>query len=158
MPQCISTIPDLGLVAQRVPSLNISHRGQMSEKPIIFVIDDDVAIQDSLKALLESADLQVATYGSGVDFLADYDQYCQGCIVLDLDLPVMSGLEILEALASRKSDMPVIIITGRADKATRDRSLRTGAIALLEKPMRSELLLNAIDQALERWPVAGPSN
>lgn len=130
----------------------------MSEKPTVFVVDDDVAVQDSLKALLESADLKVATYGSGVDFLADHDQHCQGCIVLDLDLPVMSGLEILEALASRKSNMPVIIITGRADQATRERSLRTGAIALLEKPMRGELLLNAIDRALERCPVVGPSS
>ncbi len=130
----------------------------MPEKPTIFVIDDDVAVQDSLKALLESADLNVETYGSGADFFADHDQHCLGCIVLDLDLPVMSGLEILEALVSRKSKMPVIIITGRADQATRERSLRTGAVALLEKPMRGEHLLNAINRALERRPVAGPSS
>jgi FixJ family two-component response regulator len=127
----------------------------MSDKPTIFVIDDDVAVQDSLKALLESADLEVATYGSGLDFLADHERHGHGCVVLDLDLPVMSGLEVLEALAKRDSDMPVIIITGRADRATRDRSLRTGAVALLEKPMRGELLLNAIDQALARCAVSG---
>lgn len=124
--------------------------------PTIFVIDDDVAVQDSLKALLESADLRVETYGSGRDFLAGLGSGRRGCVVLDLDLPVMSGLDVLEALADRHSTIPVIIITGRADKTTRERSLRTGAVALLEKPMNSEMLLEAIDRALALGGTAEP--
>ncbi len=122
----------------------------MSANPTIFVVDDDTAVQDSLRVLLESANHTVKTFGSGLEFL-QADQACsEGCLVLDLDLPVMSGLKVFEELAARNSDMPVILITGRADKATRERCLRNGAVVVLEKPIRDGHLLEAIGRALAR--------
>jgi two-component system response regulator FixJ len=122
----------------------------MSANTTIFVVDDDAAVKDSLRLLLESADHMVETYGSGREFLADHQGRDDGCLVLDLDLPAMSGLEVLEALTASNSDMPVILITGRADRVTRERSLGTGAIALLEKPIRDDLLLETIARALRQ--------
>ncbi len=125
----------------------------MSSKPIIYVIDDDLAVQDSLKALLESADLEVQTFATGPEFLRAIDQDSRGCVILDLDLPVMTGLEVLDHLASRRADLPVILITGRSDKETRRRSETSSAAALLEKPMSEEMLLGTIANVLEKAPV-----
>ncbi len=120
----------------------------MSANPTIFVVDDDTAVQDSLRVLLESANHNVKTFGSGLEFL-QADQVCsEGCLVLDLDLPVMSGLKVFEELVARNSDIPVILITGRADKATRKRCLGNGAVVVLEKPIRDDHLLEAIGRAL----------
>ncbi len=122
----------------------------MSTNPTIFVVDDDMAVQDSLRVLLESANHTVKTYGSGVEFLETDQVLSEGCLVLDLDLPVMSGLKVFEELMARRSDMPVILITGRADKATRERCLGNGAVVVLEKPIRDDILLEAIGRALTR--------
>ena len=122
----------------------------MSANPTIFVVDDDTAVQDSLRVLLESANHTVKTYGSGLEFLETNHVLSDGCLVLDLDLPVMSGLKVFEELMARNSDMPVILITGRADKATRDRCLGHGAVVVLEKPIRDDHLLEAIGRALAR--------
>lgn len=122
----------------------------MSAGPTIFVVDDDSAVQDSLRELLEAANLAVRTYGTGLEFLETYRPASDGCLVLDLDLPGMSGLKVFEELMSRNSPMPVILITGRADKATRDRCLGNGAVVVLEKPIRDDHLLEAIERALDR--------
>ena len=122
----------------------------MSTNPTIFVVDDDTAVQDSLRVLLESANHTVKTYGSGLEFLETNHVLSDGCLVLDLDLPVMSGLKVFEELIARNSDMPVVLITGRADKATRDRCLARGAVVVLEKPIRDGHLLEAIGRALAR--------
>lgn len=117
-------------------------------EPRIFVIDDDEAVRDSLRALLESAQLSVETYGSGREFLDAQSDQPNGCIVLDLDLPNMSGLEVVEAISARGINVPIIVMTGRADKMTQQRSLRSGAMTLIEKPMSDRVLLKAIEQAL----------
>ncbi len=122
----------------------------MSAGPTIFVVDDDSAVQDSLRELLEAANLAVKTYGSGLEFLETHRPASDACLVLDLDLPGMSGLKVFEELISRNSPMPVILITGRADKATRDRCLGNGAVVVLEKPIRDDHLLEAIERALDR--------
>lgn len=116
--------------------------------PKIFVIDDDEAVQDSLRVLLESLDLEVETFGSGREFLDRHDEQANGCVVLDIDLPSMNGLEVLAALAERGDHLPVILMTGRADSNLRRQSKQSRAIALLEKPMRESLLLDTIAQAL----------
>ena len=121
----------------------------MADKPTIFVVEDDAAVQDSLKVLLESADHRVETYGNGQDFLDNDHDHVVGCLILDLDLPVMSGLEVLEALSAERADMPVILISGQADRATRDRALKTGAVALLEKPIEDGLLIETIARVLD---------
>ena len=114
----------------------------------IFVIDDDEAVRDSLRALLESAQLPVETYASGREFLDCQEDHPRGCIVLDLDLPNMSGLEVVETLTARGVKVPIIVITGRADKRAEQRSLRSGAMTLIEKPMSDRVLLQAIDEAM----------
>ena len=130
----------------------------MPFEPTIFVVDDDVAVQDSLRVLLETADLAVATYGSGEEFLEDYDCQDSGCVLLDLDLPVMKGLDVIEALAARECRVPVILITGRGDRTVRERLHRSGAFALLEKPVRDELLLGTIRHALAQSDPTSPSS
>jgi two-component system response regulator FixJ len=120
----------------------------MTGKPTIFVVDDDAAVQDSLRVLLESADHRVETYGSGLDFLDNDHDHPAGCLILDLDLPVMSGLEVLEALSAGRAEIPVILISGQADRATRDRALKTGAVALLEKPIEDGLLIETVARVL----------
>ena len=119
-------------------------------KPRIFVIDDDDAVRDSLRALLESAHMSVETYATGREFLDAYRDCPSGCVVLDMDLPHMSGLEVVDVLAARDGSIPVIVMTGRSDRMLHQRYRRGGVTALLEKPMSEGALLNAIDRALSR--------
>lgn len=121
-------------------------------RPTIFVVDDDLAVQDSLRALLEAADLTVETYDSGQEFLQDHPDRGSGCVILDLDLPKMNGYEVLDAMAARRSHLPVILITGRPDRLPRSSSRVRGAVAFLEKPMRDDILLDAIKGALAGAP------
>ena len=125
-------------------------------KPRIFVIDDDEAVRDSLRALLESTHLSVETYASGREFLESYRDRAPGCVVLDMDLPHMSGLEVVEVLAARDDSIPVIVMTGRSEKTLQRRYRRGGVTALLEKPMSEGALLEAIDRALSRYR-SGPA-
>ncbi|MDJ0609044.1 MAG: response regulator [Kiloniellales bacterium] len=120
-------------------------------KPRIFIIDDDEAVRDSLRALLESTHMSVETYASGREFLESYRNRAPGCVVLDMDLPHMSGLEVVEVLAARDDSIPVIVMTGRSEKALQRRYRRGGVTALLEKPTSEGALLEAIDQALSRY-------
>jgi len=116
----------------------------------IFVVEDDVAVQDSLRALLESANLLVESYATGTAFLEAIRDRHRGCVVLDIDLPDIDGLEVLDRLKSAGNDIPVILISGRLDRAMRNRVHDKRAVALLEKPMRDDLLLEAIEEAIDR--------
>ncbi len=120
----------------------------MDQEPTIYIVDDDEAVQDSLRALLESANFKVETYGSGPAFLAMLGKSRGGCVVLDIDLPDMDGLEVLDRLASLKAGLPVILITGRYDQAARAKTRESDALAVLEKPMRDGILLELIGRAL----------
>jgi two-component system response regulator FixJ len=102
-------------------------------QPTIYVVDDDDAVRDSLKILLESYDLAVRDFGSVPDFLDASEPKGAGCLVLDLHLPVMGGFDVMNTLAQRGSRLPVIVITGRGDTQTKVRALEAGAVAFLEK-------------------------
>lgn len=128
----------------------------MAPESTIYIVDDDEAVQDSLRALLESADLNVAAYGSGADFFETFEKGSPGCVVLDVDLPGMSGLEVMWRLAEIDADMPVILISGRHDADSLNRRRNGAALAVLEKPMREDLLLRTIDEALAGKPRASP--
>ena len=97
-----------------------------SEAATVFVIDDDDAVRDSLKLLLESHALCVREFASGQEFLDSVGPSPRGCLILDLHLPVISGLEFLLRFSSRLRDMPVILLTGRPDATTRSRALEAG--------------------------------
>jgi FixJ family two-component response regulator len=116
--------------------------------PKIFIVDDDNAVRESLRALLESYGFDVEDYRSGPAFLGRYRPDMRGCLLLDMHLPEMNGLEILTKLRTEiGSDMPVVMITGRSDKPTKARLLAAGATSHLEKPLDSDHLLATI-QAL----------
>lgn len=119
----------------------------------IYVVDDDDAVRDSMRALLESHGLTVRDYSSALHFLDDDEGLharggLYGCLLLDLHMPGMDGAGLLERLKETGSPLPVIILTGRADATLRDRVMRAGARALLEKPVGEDDLKREIGRAL----------
>jgi FixJ family two-component response regulator len=117
-------------------------------EPIVYVVDDDDAVRDSLKLLLEAYGMAVADYGSTAEFARAYVPGRKACLILDLHLPGTSGLDYLAAQESASAELPVIIITGRGDPASRARAERMGVLAFLDKPVSSQVLLANIRQAL----------
>ncbi len=118
--------------------------------PTIFVVDDDDAVRDSLSDLIDSVGLEVATYPSAHDFLADYDNARRGCLVLDIRMPGMSGLELQERLNERGSTLPVVFITGHGDVPMAVEAMKRGAVDFIQKPFRDQELLDRINLALEQ--------
>jgi len=113
----------------------------------VYVVDDDDAVRDSLRALLEASGFDVRDYGSAEDFLADRSSDAHACLLLDLHMPVMSGIELLEHMLSHGPRLPTIVITGRSDPTLKERALRGGALELMDKPVSEESLLGAIGRA-----------
>ncbi|HEX6979516.1 MAG TPA: response regulator [Alphaproteobacteria bacterium] len=123
-------------------------RTVMAGPPTIYLVDDDEAVRDSLTVLLESYGLSVRAYDSALAFLADYRPGEHACLLLDLHMPGMSGLDLLERTPPGRLGMPVIVITGRADPDARRRALAAGVGAVLDKPFRDDDLLTAIVRAV----------
>ena len=117
-------------------------------KATVFVVDDDQAMRNSLKWLIESVGVMVESFASADDFLARYDPARPGCLVLDVRMPGMSGLELQEHLASRNIRIPAVIITGHGDVPMAVRAMKAGAVDFIEKPFNDEALLDAIRRAL----------
>jgi two-component system, LuxR family, response regulator FixJ len=121
-----------------------------TSEPTVFVVDDEADIRDALRMLLTSVKLKVETSGSARDFLSTYDPARAGCMILDVRMPGMSGPELQEQLRANHINIPVIIITGHGDVPTAVRTMKAGAIDVLEKPFSDDLLLERVYQALER--------
>ena len=122
----------------------------MHREPTVVLVDDDQSVRDALKWLIESVDLHVDTYASATEFLESFDPAVQGCLVLDVRMPGMSGLELQENLAAHKCGLPVIIITGHADVSMCVRAFEGGAFAFLEKPVNQQDLLEQVQKAIEQ--------
>ena len=122
----------------------------MHAKATVFVVDDDPGALRSMRWLLESAGLSVETYSSARAFLAAYAADRPGCIVLDLRMPDMDGLELQNRLASKGVHLPIIFISGHADVPRCAEAMKAGAVDFLEKPADDEQILSLIRQALER--------
>jgi len=120
----------------------------MESESTVFVVDDDPEIRRSLTRLLEEADLSVQTYGNAQEFLEAYNPSCRGCLVLDVRMPGMSGLELLKRLTTEKIDIPTVVITGYGDVRMAVRAMKIGAVDFIEKPFRSRELLGRIREAL----------
>ena len=118
-------------------------------KPIVFLVDDDPAILKALPRALRQHGLDVEPYGSASEFLDGYDDQ-PGCLVLDLSMPDMTGLELQAELAQRQINIPIIFITGHGGVPESVQALRAGAIDFLEKPFLPETLLQRIEEALEQ--------
>ena len=125
-----------------------------SRKPsVVHVVDDDEAVRDSTRARLESYGIEVRDYASAREFLACGQALTRGCVLLDLHMPAMSGLELLEVLRDQGSTLSVIITTGRGDPVLRERAVRAGAITLLDKPVNEDCLLACLALAFVRSDV-----
>src|SRR6476646_1829150 len=120
-----------------------------STDPVVHVIDDDASIRGAIRHLLESVQLKVATYGSSEEFLSAARLDSPSCLVLDIRLPMTSGLDFQAALIQRGLHIPIIFITGYGDIAMSVRAMKAGAIEFLTKPFRDQELLDAIYRAFE---------
>ena len=124
-------------------------------EPAVFIVDDDCAIRRFLSGLIESINLRVEAYASAQDFLAAYEPGRPGCLVLDVRMPEMSGLELQRELADRAIDLPVIILTGHGNVQLAVHAMKAGAIDFVEKPFDNELLLDRIQNAVAESLRAG---
>jgi RNA polymerase sigma factor (sigma-70 family) len=120
----------------------------MNTTSVVFVVDDDHAIRSSLKWLIESVGLAVETYATADEFMNNYYPGRAGCLLLDVRMPGMSGLELQEHFAKNDVNIPIIIITGHGDVPMAVRAMKSGAIDFIEKPFNDELLLESIRNAL----------
>lgn len=119
----------------------------MSEA-VVFVVDDDPAVRDSLSLLIESVDLRCETFPSAQSFLEAYDASRPACLVLDVRMPGMSGLNLQAELRKRRATMPVIFLTGHGDVPMAVEAMQQGAFDFLQKPFRDQELLDRINTAL----------
>jgi FixJ family two-component response regulator len=120
-----------------------------TRKPTVFVVDDDPGVLDSLALLLRSVGLEAATYAAANEFLDDYDPERPGCLVLDVRMPGMSGLQLQEALQARGSTLPIIFLTAHGDVPMAVRAVKAGAEDFIQKPFRDQELIDKIQRALE---------
>lgn len=118
-------------------------------EPIVFIIDDDEAVRDALAALADVAGLSVRTFANPLEFLQRYDPAQPGCVVADLRMPYMDGLELQEELSRRGDGLPVIIITAHGEVSSAVTAFRAGAVDFLEKPFDDRIFLRRIDEALQ---------
>ena len=122
----------------------------MSNEPLIHIIDDDPAVRDSLAFLLGSADLATRTYESAGAFLERLAELEPGCVVTDVRMPGMSGLELLHRLNTLEVNLPVVVITGHGDVALAVEAMKGGAIDFIEKPFDDDQILSVLKAALSR--------
>ncbi|MGF6711674.1 FixJ family two-component response regulator [Luteibacter sp. W1I16] len=128
----------------RVPMTNAART------PIVCIVDDDASVREALASLFRSVGLSVATFGSAADFLARDHADAPGCLVLDVRLPGVSGLDFQSQLASMDSHLPIIFMTGHGDIPMSVRAMKAGALDFLAKPFRDQDMLDAVANAIER--------
>src|SRR3982074_2020177 len=119
-------------------------------RPIVFVVDDDPAVSVSMKRLIRSLGLEVQTFSSAQDFLRTKRPDAPGCLVLDVRLPDLSGLDLQQELAKANVDLPIVFVTGHADIPMSVRAMKAGAVEFLTKPFREQDLLEAVQRAISR--------
>jgi FixJ family two-component response regulator len=116
--------------------------------PVVFVVDDDVSVRESLEALIETAGWRTKSFATALDFLNNSPDTSPSCLVLDVSLPGLSGLDLQQRLGDRR-DMPIIFITGHGDIPMSVQAMKAGAVEFLTKPFSDEVLLTAIRRAIE---------
>src|SRR5215218_6737063 len=120
------------------------------EKPVVFIVDDDISVRESLESLIEFAGWQPETFASAEEFLARPRRTTPSCLVLDVSLPDLNGLELQKLIAADRVDMPIIFITGHGNIPMTVQAIKAGAVEFLTKPFDDEALLNAIRYAIAR--------
>ena len=122
----------------------------LKHKSLIAVVDDDQSVREGLENLISSVGFEVKLFASAEDFLDSDTPLQTGCAILDVRLPGISGLELQQRLVADGRSIPVIIITAQGDDQTQDEAVAAGAIAFLKKPFKEEVLLTALESALNR--------
>lgn len=122
----------------------------MRDRFLIAIVDDDASICKALNRLIRSARMDAETFGSALEFLDEGESHQPDCLILDIQMPGMTGLELTEQLAARKSRIPVIFVTAHDAPEAREGAKASGAVAYLTKPVDDQALLDAISRALER--------
>ena len=122
-----------------------------SERRVVHVIDDDEALRDSLTFLLRTAQIEAQTHNSAAAFLETLPQPNLSCVITDVRMPGLSGIDLLKRLKELKIDVPVIVITGHADISLAVEAMKIGAIDFLEKPFEDDVLLAIVQSALRQW-------
>src|SRR6266571_4108381 len=125
-----------------------------SPSPTVFVVDDYAPVRRAVSRLLHAADFAVVAFASPQEFLAQYDPHTPGCLVLDLDMPAVNGLELQRILARKGSVLPIIFLTGHGDVPKSVQAMKRGAIDFLTKPVNDQCLLRAVRIAIEKDRVA----
>jgi FixJ family two-component response regulator len=132
------------------------HGSQMTSRlvaqttPTVFVVDDDISVRESLELLIRHEGMEVETFRSAQEFLARPRASVPSCLVLDVSLPGVNGLELQKRISSEQQDMPIIFITGYGDIPMTVQAMKAGAVEFLTKPFADHLLLNAVRSALDR--------
>ena len=119
-------------------------------EPVVFIVDDDVSVRESLEALIGFEGFRSETFASAEEFLARSRVNCPSCLILDVSLPELNGLDLQQLVAAERHDMPIIFITGHGDIPMTVQAMKAGAVEFLTKPIDDEALLNAIRNAVER--------
>ena len=122
----------------------------MANEPTVFLVDDDPSARKSFQFLAESVGLRVESYKSALEFLEHYDPQTPGCLVLDVRMPRMSGLELQQKLLEAQLKLPIIFVSGHADISIASRAFRAGAFDFVEKPINDQELLDRIRQAIAK--------
>ena len=131
-----------------------SAKAQPTTAPIVFVVDDDISVRESLETLIRFVGWQVESFISAEDFLARPRSLVPSCLVLDISLPDLNGLELQKLIAPDRIDMPIIFITGHGDIPMTVQAMKAGAVEFLTKPIDDDALLSAIRYAIERSSAA----
>ncbi len=129
----------------------------MTYARLVHVIDDDDAVRDSIAFLLEAAGFEVKTYDSGVRFLEEFTDQESGCVLTDVRMPGLTGLELAVKLRDLGSGLPIIVITGHADVALAVEAMKAGVDDFIEKPFDDVVLVKSVEAALARASAGGPS-
>ena len=134
----------------RAPVLESKSSSVSHTTPIVFVVDDDVSVRESLESLIRCAGWQPEIFASAEEFLSRPRVLAPSCLVLDVTLPELNGLDLQQRIAADRIDMPIIFITGHGDVPTTVKAMKAGAVEFLTKPFADDVLLSAIRHAIER--------
>ena len=121
-----------------------------SPAPMVFIVDDDASVRKALGRLVRAAGYEVELFGCASEFLAREVSIGPACLLLDVRMPGMSGIELQQTIGGTQRELPIVFITGHGDEAVREKTLAAGAVDVLYKPVDDRVLLAAIEQALSR--------
>ncbi len=138
------------MISPHVVAHEMDCRRMAQIKPIVFVVDDDVSVRESLELLIRSEGLQVETFVSAQEFLSRPQSFVPSCLILDVSLPGLNGLDLQKRVAVERADMPIIFITGHGNIPMTVEAMKAGAAEFLTKPFNDKTLLSAIRNALAK--------